>query len=55
MMTYLVWGEDAPSIAHELAHVILDVFSMCGIDPREASGEPFCYMLSQLMSEAVKK
>lgn len=51
--TYLVWGKHAPQLAHELSHVILHVFERCGIDPREANGEPFCYMLSQLMIEAV--
>lgn len=50
--TYLVWGKDAPQLAHELSHVVLHVFDRCGIDPREAGGEPFCYMLSQLMTEA---
>ena len=48
---YLVWADDAPYLAHELSHVILHVFERCGIDPREAGGEPFCYMLSQLMLE----
>lgn len=50
--TYLIWAEAAPQIAHELSHVVLHVFERCGIDPRAAGGEPFCYMLSQLMQEA---
>lgn len=53
MWTYLVWAEDAPRLAHELSHAILHVFERCGIDPREAGGEPFCYMLSQLMLDAL--
>lgn len=52
MWTYLIWAEAAPQLAHELSHVILHTFERCGIDPREAGGEPFCYMLSQLMVEA---
>ncbi len=50
--TYLIWGKGTPQLAHEIAHVVLHVFDRCGIDPREAGGEPFCYMLSQLMLEA---
>lgn len=49
--TYLIWAAAAPQMAHEISHVVLHVFERCGIDPREAGGEPFCYMLSQLMSE----
>lgn len=52
--TYLIYAEAAPQLAHELSHVILSVFGDCGIDPREANGEPFCYMLSQLMQEAAE-
>jgi hypothetical protein len=52
--TYLVWASHN-SLAHELSHVVLHVFGLCGIDPREASGEPFCYMLSHLMLEATGK
>lgn len=51
MWTYLIWGKDIPQLAHELSHCILHVFERCGIDPREAKGEPFCYMLSQLLLE----
>jgi hypothetical protein len=47
--TYLVWGDSYPTVAHEIAHVVLHVFERCGIDPREGAGEPFCYMLSQLL------
>lgn len=52
MWTYLVYAEDAARMSHELSHVILHTFERCGIDPRQALGEPFCYMLSQLMLEA---
>ena len=52
MWTYLVWAKETPQLAHELSHVILHVFERCGIDPREAKGEPFCYMLSQLLVDA---
>ena len=52
--TYLVWAKDHPTLAHELSHVVLHVFERCGIDPREANGEPFCYMLSQLILDSKK-
>lgn len=49
---YLVWGCDTARLAHELSHVILHVFYLAGIDPREANGEPFCYLLSQLLLDS---
>ena len=49
--TYLIWGPTPATLAHELSHCVLHVFELCGIDPREAGGEPFCYMLSQLVLE----
>lgn len=52
--TYLVWGARTSTLAHEVAHCILHVFERCGIDPREGNGEPFCYMLSQLLTEATE-
>ena len=52
MWTYLVWAEEPHTLAHELSHVVLHTFERCGIDPREGNGEPFCYMLSQLILEA---
>jgi hypothetical protein len=52
MWTYLVWAEKPHTLAHELSHVVLHVFERCKIDPREGNGEPFCYMLSQLIFEA---
>ena len=53
MWTYLAWGNHH-TLAHELAHVVLHVFERCGIDPRESGGEPFCYMLSQLLLDLRK-
>lgn len=52
MWTYLIFADKTHYLAHELSHVILHVFERCGIDPREAGGEPFCYLLSQLMLDA---
>lgn len=52
MWTYLIWYKSPHNLAHELSHVVLHVFERCGINPIEAGGEPFCYMLSQLMLDA---
>ena len=49
--TYCVWAESPAYMAHELGHVLLRTFSRIGSDPTEGGGEPFCYMLSQLMLE----
>ena len=49
--TYLVYSSSLPVLAHELSHVILHLFEQVGIDPREAQGEPFCYLLSQLLTD----
>lgn len=55
MWTYLVWAGTQHTLAHELSHVVLHVFERCGIDPREGCGEPFCYMLGQLIRDATAK
>lgn len=49
LWTYLVFANKPHTLAHELSHVVLHVFERCGIDPRSGGGEPFCYMLSQLI------
>jgi hypothetical protein len=49
---YIVYGDSSAYLAHELSHAILHVFELVGIDPRAGDGEPFCYMLSQLLLEA---
>lgn len=52
LWTYLIWAKGPPQLAHELSHVVLHVFERVGIDPRESLGEPFCYMLTQLIIDA---
>lgn len=52
LWTYLIWAKNNHTLAHELAHCVLHVFERCGIDPRSGGGEPFCYMLSQLVLES---
>jgi len=52
---YLVYASKFHTLAHELSHVILHIFEVCDIDPREGNGEPFCYMMSQLSLEAGQK
>lgn len=49
---FLVYAHNLAALAHEFAHVLLIVFRTIGHDPREGDGEPFCYMLSQLLLEA---
>lgn len=52
LWTYLVFAKNPHTLAHELAHAVLHVFERCGMDPRDSNGEPFCYMLSQLLVDA---
>jgi len=52
LWTYLIFAESPHILAHEIAHVVLHTFERCGIDPVCGGGEPFCYMLSQLMLES---
>tara|TARA_R110000851_G_scaffold280255_1_gene433559 strand:+ start:543 stop:869 length:327 start_codon:yes stop_codon:yes gene_type:complete len=49
-LTYLIWAKDKNFLVHEMSHVVLDLFEITGIDPRECGGEPFCYMLCSLLS-----
>lgn len=49
---YLVWACDVKVLAHELCHVLFHAFDQIGAHPGGGGGEPFCYMLSQLLSEA---
>lgn len=49
---FLVWADTPHALAHEFSHVLLLTFKEIGHDPREGDGEPFCYMLSQLLMEA---
>lgn len=46
---FLVCAGTRAALAHEFAHVILITFELCGIDPSGCKGEPFCYLLSQLI------
>ena len=49
---WLVYSQCPAYLAHEFSHVLLQTFGTIGHDPTIGDGEPFCYMLSQLMLEA---
>lgn len=50
--TYLVYSSKPSTTAHEFSHVIFHVFERCGIPPDSGNGEPFCYLLGQLILDA---
>ena len=39
-------------MAHEMSHVALNVFEDIGSNPVECNGEPFCYLLEQLLEDS---
>jgi hypothetical protein len=49
---WLVFAATPHALAHEFAHVLLHTCAAIGHNPTVGDGEPFCYMLSQLISEA---
>lgn len=48
---FLVYGRKPHVLAHEFTHVLLVLFSDINCNPASGNGEPFCYMLSQLLLE----
>ncbi len=52
---WLVFAATPHALAHEFCHVLLHVFEMIGCEPKDGNGEPFCYMLSQLLLDATEK
>lgn len=49
---WLVWANEHAYLAHEFSHILLQTFGTIGHNPTVGDGEPFCYMLSQLLLEA---
>lgn len=49
---WLVYARKPHVLAHELTHILLRTWEMIGAEPKDGNGEPFCYMLSQLMLDA---
>lgn len=52
-VVWLVYAKEPGAIAHELCHVLLHTFRAIGHDPTNGDGEPFCYLLSALMRDAL--
>jgi hypothetical protein len=49
-----VWAKDRAALVHELAHVALHIFELIDADPRQANGEPFCYLMEHMFRRATK-
>ena len=43
------------TLAHEMAHVALNICQNVGIDPQSSGGEPFCYLLDALVGAFEEK
>lgn len=50
---WLIWGGTTTALVHEITHVLLHTFGRIWHNPTEGDGEPFCYMLSAIMDEAL--
>ena len=49
--TYLIYATSNATIAHEVSHMILHMFDRIGINPHEGNGEPFRYLLEQVIKD----
>ena len=52
-VVYLVFFEDVPSLVHELTHVVFSVLETASIPINGATDEAFCYLLQQLVADAL--
>lgn len=55
LWTYVIYAEKPHTLAHEVCHAVLHTFERCGIDTQSGNGEPFCYLVSQLILDATKE
>lgn len=49
---WMIYARQPHVLAHEVTHVLLQIFNTIGAHPADGNGEPFCYMLSQIMLDA---
>lgn len=53
--TYLVFWTGYAQLAHEMGHVVFDIFEVVGIpDASCGNNEPFLYLLSQLITDTLE-
>lgn len=53
--TYIVFWTTPATLAHEMAHIVFAVFDLVGIqDASCGNEEPFCYLLSQLITDTLE-
>lgn len=48
---FLIYADNAASLAHEVVHTVFAVFDLIGASPLCGAEEPFCYMVSQIMTD----
>jgi hypothetical protein len=49
-----VFTKDPGTMAHEMAHVALDILEWAGFDAQAGNQEPFCYLLGHLINHFSK-
>lgn len=53
--TSIVWWTNPATLAHEMAHIVFATFDLVGIqDASCGNEEPFCYLLSQLITDTLE-
>lgn len=48
---FIVYANRTGTLAHELMHVVMDVFKRIHSDPREGSSEPAAYLMGYLWEQ----
>ncbi len=54
-ITYIAFWTTTATLAHEMAHIVFAIFDLVGIqDASCGNEEPFCYLLSQLITDTLE-
>lgn len=46
-----VFDDEVATLVHEIVHIVLRVFELCGVDPIASSGEPMAYLTDNLFTK----